>query len=127
MILFHKLDKNLKLIWIFNHSAAKLLLDGKQLKDTLEYTTNSVKSENGINVTITIKSPANTGIGTGMLTYTVENAIPSSWNALSVNADSSQNVLLYRDKTFGLEYLLKGIKDAFDGNNPLIKVKFEYK
>lgn len=111
----------------FNHSAAKLLLDGKQLKDTLEYTTNSVKSENGINVTITIKSPANTGIGTGMLTYTVENAIPSSWNALSVNDDSSQNVLLYRDKTFGLEYLLKGIKDAFDGNNPLIKVKFEYK
>lgn len=111
----------------FNHSAAKLLLDGKQLKDTLEYTTNSLKSENGINVTITIKSPASTGIGVGALTYTIENAIPSSWYKLSVNDDSSPNVSLYRDKTFGLEYLLKGIRDAFDGNNPLIKVKFEYK
>lgn len=111
----------------FNHSTAKLMLGGKQLKDTLEYTTNSVKTENGINVTITIKSPASTGIGVGVLTYTIENDIPSSWKTLSTNDDSSTNVLLYRDKTFGLEYLLKGIRDAFDNNNPLVKVKFEYK
>lgn len=111
----------------FNHSTAKLVLGGKQLKDTLQYTTNSVRTENGINVTITIKSPASTGIGVGVLTYTVENAIPYSWYALSVNDDSGSDVLLYRDKTFGLEYLLKGIRDAFDGNYPLIKTQFEYK
>lgn len=34
---------------------------------------------------------------------------------------------MYRDKTFGLEYLLKGIRDAFDGNKPLVKTTFEYK
>lgn len=110
----------------FNRSVAKLLLGGKPLKDT-QYTTNSIKTDNGINVTITIKSPASTGIGVGVLTYTVENDIPSSWYDLSVNDDSSANVSLYRDKTFGLEYLLKGIRDAFNGNTPLINAKFEYK
>lgn len=111
----------------FNHSAAKLTLGEKQLKDTTQYTTNSIKTESGINLTITIKSPASTGIGTGTLTYSVENIIPASWLALSVNDDSSPNLLMYRDKTFGLEYLLKGIRDAFDGNKPLVKTTFEYK
>lgn len=59
--------------------------------------------------------------------YSVENIIPASWLALSVNDDSSPNVLMYRNKTFGLEYLLKGIRDAFDGNKPLVKTIFEYK
>lgn len=111
----------------FNHSAVKLTLNGKQLKDTVQYITSSVKTENGINVTITIKSPASTGIGVGKLTYSVENVIPYSWLALSIDNDSSPNVQLYRDKTFGLEYLLKGLKDAFNGNKPLIKTIFEYK
>ena len=38
------------------------------------------------------------------------------------------HVGMYRDEeTFGLEYLLKGIRDAFDGNKPLVKTTFEYK
>lgn len=111
----------------FNHSAAKLTLGEKVLRDTIQYSTISQKTENGINIAITIKSPASTGIGMGILTYLIENNIPSPWLALSINDDSSPNVLLYRNKTFGLEYLLKGIKDAFDGNNPLIKTTFEYK
>lgn len=111
----------------FNHSAVKLTLGEKELKDTIQYSTISQKTENGINVAITVKSPASTGIGMGMLTYLIENNIPSPWLALSINDDSNPNVLLYRNKTFGLEYLLKGIKDAFNGNNPLIKTTFEYK
>lgn len=111
----------------FSHSAVKLTLGEKQLRDTTQYTTYCTKTESGININITVKSPASTGIGVGTLTYSVENTIPSSWLALSVNDDSSPNVFLYRDKTFGLEYLLKGIRDAFDGNNPLIKITFEYK
>lgn len=111
----------------FNHSAAKLTFGENQLKDTIQYSIISKKTENGINVTITIKSPASIGIGMGKLTYSVENKIPSPWLDLSINDDSSPNVLVYRDKTFGLEYLLKGIKDAFNGNNSLIKTTFEYK
>ncbi|GEM_PF-3504103 len=111
----------------FSHSAAKLTIGEKQLKDTIQYTTNSIKTERGINLTITVKSPASTGIGIGTLTYSVGNFIPSSWLTISVNDDSNPNVLMYRDKTFGLEYLLKGIRDAFDGNKPLVKTTFEYK
>lgn len=111
----------------FNHSAAKLTLGEKVLRDTIQYSTISQKTENGINIAITVKSPASTGIGMGTLTYLIDNNIPFPWLALSINDDSSPNVLLYRNKTFGLEYLLKGIKDAFDGNNPLIKTTFEYK
>lgn len=43
----------------FNHSAAKLTLGEKQLKDTTQYTTNSIKTESGINLTITIKAQLN--------------------------------------------------------------------
>ena len=99
----------------------KISIGNKALKEEKDYKVEYSNGNSGLNVNITLINPSKTGVGIGNITYTLDNNIPASWLSLSVDNDSNSNTMLYKDKTFGLKYLLQGIKDAVVGNRPIVK------
>lgn len=99
----------------------KIEIGNKALKEEKDYKVEYSNGNSGLNVNITLINPSKTGVGIGNITYTLDNNIPASWLSLSVDNDSNSNTMLYKDKTFGIKYLLQGIKDAVVGNQPIVK------
>lgn len=88
-----------------------------------EYTINVTK---GTAVNLDIILAANPGRGQGQVKVVVENTIPYEWKDLSIENDSS--IELHKDRTFGLENLINGIKLAADGSNTsLVNIYFDYR
>ena len=99
-------------------------IDGaaKKLSEN-EYTINVSK---GTAVNLDIILAANPGRGQGQVKVVVENTIPYEWKVLSIENDSS--IELHKDRTFGLENLINGIKLAADGpNTSLVTIYFDYR
>lgn len=96
----------------------------KELKDTTDYHISMV-GNHPASIVVEIAKPDMAG--DGILTFETKNSIPTVWDSLSINDDSNPNVNLYRNKTFGLLYLIRGIMDATgDSDKPLIKYTFKY-
>lgn len=91
--------------------------------DKADYTVTAIENGGSVNLNIKVKNVAIKG--SGKLVLCIANVLPKGWESISIDDDT--NISNTPQKTFGLKYLLNGIKGAVEKEENIIKVTFDYK
>lgn len=88
-----------------------------------DYTVTATENAGAVNLNIKVKNIATKGSGKHELR--IANVLPEGWESISIDDDT--NIRNTPQKTFGLKYLLNGMKGAVEKEENIIKVTFDYK